>query len=208
MKVSLRILGEIKIDNHVDTLNVDTSGEQVGRNQATARALTEIVEDPISVGLLHSGVDVEATEAQLCNLLGEQLHARDGIAKDDSLVDVQLGEQRVQAMNLLALLHKCIILRNSPQRQLIHQVDDVRIGHVLLVKITNGNGVGSRIHEELPVFGQQIDELLDNRLKLWGQKLVRFVHNAHAALREIRNSLICQIQNSSWRSYQDVNCVV
>lgn len=35
----------------------------------------------------------------------------DGVAEDDGLVDGQLGKQRVQAVHLLALLHKGVVLR-------------------------------------------------------------------------------------------------
>ena len=51
----------------------------------------------ISVLLLHFAVDVIATEAELSNLLGEQLHTCMGVAKNDALVDPELRKQCIQA---------------------------------------------------------------------------------------------------------------
>ena len=68
------------------------------------------MEHAVTVGLQHLGVDVEARVPQLGDLLREQLHAVHGVAEDDRLIDLELGEQSVQAMHLLALLHERIIL--------------------------------------------------------------------------------------------------
>ena len=43
-------------------------------DKISALSIAEVVEDLVSVGLGHSGVDEEAGVAQLCDLLGQQLH--------------------------------------------------------------------------------------------------------------------------------------
>jgi hypothetical protein len=48
------------------------------------------VENAITVGLQHLGVDEEARVAQLRDLLRQQLHSVDGVAEDDRLVDLKL----------------------------------------------------------------------------------------------------------------------
>ena len=57
----------------------------------------------------------EAGVAQLANLASEQLNTLCAITEDDSLRDVKLGEERVQAVQLLFLLKEGIILRQSLQ---------------------------------------------------------------------------------------------
>ena len=42
----------------------------------------------------------EAGVTQLRDLLRKQLHSGHGVAKDDCLVDLQLGEEGVEAVNL------------------------------------------------------------------------------------------------------------
>lgn len=49
-------------------------------------------------------MDVEARVAELRNLLGKELHSLGRITEDNRLVDVKLGEQGVQAVQLLSLL--------------------------------------------------------------------------------------------------------
>jgi hypothetical protein len=53
---------------------------------------TEVVEDAVSVGLVHSGVDVITSIAQVSNLLREQLHPLRRITEDYRLRDLQLRE--------------------------------------------------------------------------------------------------------------------
>jgi len=49
MKIGLRILGEIKVDDDIDGLNVDTSGEQIRTNEVSADTVAKVVEDTIAV---------------------------------------------------------------------------------------------------------------------------------------------------------------
>ena len=76
----------------------------------------------VPVLLLHLAVDVVAAEPELRDLLGQQLHSRVRVAEDDALVDPQLGEQGVQAVHFLLLFHVRVELRQSFERQLLHQV--------------------------------------------------------------------------------------
>ncbi len=111
------------------------------------------MEDPVSMSLKHLSVGVEARIAELGDFLGEELDSIGGVAEDDGLIDLKLvygttlvqlggmkvtlstylGEQRVQAMNLLAFLYECIVLGNTSQRQFLHQIDFVRVAHVAVL---------------------------------------------------------------------------
>ena len=59
-------------------------------DEVPALSVAEVVEDLVSVGLGHSGVDEEAGVAQLGDLLGQQLHTLHRVAEDDALVDLEL----------------------------------------------------------------------------------------------------------------------
>ena len=100
VEVGLGIFGEVEIDHNVHGLDVDATREEVRRNQTPASSVAEVMEDSVPVGLVHPGVDEEAGVTQLRDLLRKQLHPGDGVAKDDGLVDLQLGEQGVEAVNL------------------------------------------------------------------------------------------------------------
>ena len=83
MKVGLRVLGEVKVDDDVDRLDVNATGEEIGGDEVAAMAVAEVVEHPVPMALLHLGMDVEAGVAELCDFLGQQLHSVDRVAKDD-----------------------------------------------------------------------------------------------------------------------------
>ena len=59
MKVGLRVLREIEVDDDVYGLNIDTASEEVRADEVAADAVTEVVEDAVAVGLQHLGVRVE-----------------------------------------------------------------------------------------------------------------------------------------------------
>ena len=85
MKVSLGHLGEVEVDDDVDGLDVDTSGEEIAADQVPAEAGSEVVEDSVAVSLGHLGVDVVAGVTQLSDLLGQQLHSLCGVTEDYAL---------------------------------------------------------------------------------------------------------------------------
>ena len=90
MQVGLRVFGEIKVDNDVHRHDIDTTGEQVSAHKAASLADLEVVINPITVTLLHLGVNVEAGIPQLRDLLGQQLYSLGRITENNGLSDVQL----------------------------------------------------------------------------------------------------------------------
>jgi translation elongation factor EF-1beta len=82
--------GEIKVDDDVDSLDVDTASEKVGADEVAGHAVAEIVKDPVSVGLKHLCVGVETRVAELGDLFGEELDSVGRVAENDGLVDLEL----------------------------------------------------------------------------------------------------------------------
>ena len=70
---------------------------------------------------------------------------------------------------LLALLHECVVLRDALQRQLVHEVDLMGILHETVLEIQDCDGEGRRVHKNLPVLRQELDEVFNNGLELWAQ---------------------------------------
>lgn len=142
MQVGLGVLGKVEVDDYVHGGNVNAAREEVARDEVAARAVAEVVEDTVAVRLDHLGVDVEAREAELRDALGEQLHAVDRIAEDDALVDVELLEECVEAVDLLLLLHEGVVLRHALECERIHEVDFIRLLEVLVREGLNSDREG------------------------------------------------------------------
>lgn len=49
MKVGLGVLGEIKVDNNVDSLDIDTTGQKIRADQVAADSIPEIMENAVTV---------------------------------------------------------------------------------------------------------------------------------------------------------------
>ena len=208
MEVRLGVFGEIEIDDDVDSLNVDTTGEQIRTDQIAADTVTEIVEHAVSGLLGHLGMAVEARVAQLRDLLGQKFDAVGRVAEDDGLVDLELGEERVETVHLLLLLDEGIVLRDAAQGELVHEVDLVRADHVLVAEILDREGEGGGEEHDLAVLGVKLEQLFNDWRKLNGKQLVRFVHDEHGALAQVGNLLACQIEDSAGGAHHHVYWVL
>ncbi len=133
MKISLRILGEIKVDDNIYRLNIDTTCEKIGADKITADTIAEIVEDTVTIMLQHLSVGVETRVSELGDLLCKKLDSVCGIAEDNRLVDLKFGEEGVEAMDFLLLFHEAVVLGDSSEGKFIHKIDFVRIVHMFIL---------------------------------------------------------------------------
>jgi len=110
------------------------------------------------------------------------------------------GEQRVEAVDFLSLGDVGVVLSNALQSQLLHQVDLIRFLKVLGLQqmesthyspvwmkcasaglwmqdshheLLNADGEGCRVQQDLPVLGQEADDILDEHHKVLRQQLIR-----------------------------------
>ena len=211
-------------------------------DEVPAGAVPEVVEDAVAVALEHLGVDVEAGEAELRDLLREELHAVHRVAEDDRLVDLELflgfggrrggsdwgapgeggkskagafqgwgadlGEEGVEAVELLALLDKGVVLRDTLESELLHQVDDVGLLQELVLELLDRDGEGGRVEEDLALRVREADELLDDGLELGRQELVGLVHHEDVAVVELGHLLVREVEDAAGGRDDDVDGVV
>lgn len=137
MKISLCIFGEIKVDDHVHRLNINTTSEEIRADKITADAIAKIMEDTVTIMLQHLGVRVETRVSELGDLLCKKLDTVGGVAEDDRLVDLKLREEGVETMNFLLLLHEAVVLGDSTEGQFVHEIDFVRIVHVFILSLVS-----------------------------------------------------------------------
>lgn len=133
MEVGLRILRKIEVDDYVDSLNVDTTGQKIRANEIAAYTIPEVMKHTITVVLQHLGVRVEAGVSEFGNFLGKKLHSICGVAENDGLVDLEFGEESIEAMDFLFLFYKAVVLRYTSKSELVHQVYFIRIIHMFIL---------------------------------------------------------------------------
>ena len=120
MQIRLCVLGKVKVDYNVDCLDIDTTGEQVGADKVSAYTITEVVENAVTVVLEHTSMRVETRVAEFGNLLSEELDSVRRVTEDDRLVDLELVEEGVQAVDLLLLFNESVVLRDTTKCELVH----------------------------------------------------------------------------------------
>ena len=94
---------------------------------------------------------VETGVAKLGDLLCEKLNSVGRVAEDDRLVDLELGsaqsrsrrckrahfgEEGVQTVDFLSFFDIGIVLGNTLQRELVHEVDLERLDHVSVLVVS------------------------------------------------------------------------
>ena len=165
------------------------------------------MEHPVTIVLKHTGMRIEARIAKLGNLLGQQLDTVCGVTEDNGLVDLKLVEESVQAVHLLLLFDESVVLCDTAQRQLVHQVDLVRRVHMLVLEVLNDDGEGSAEQHHLPILRMKSEQLLDDGRELRRQKLVSFIHDKRLTSGKIGYTLARKIQDSTGCSNDDVDRV-
>ena len=133
MEVGLRILREIEIDDYVDSLDVDATGKKIRANKIAANTIPEVMKHTVTVMLLHLGVRVEAGVSKFGNLLRKKLHSICGVAENDGLVDLEFGEESIEAVNFLFLFYEAVVLSYTSKSELVHQIYFVRIVHMFIL---------------------------------------------------------------------------
>ena len=73
VQVSLGVLREVKVDDNIDSLNINTTSQQIRADKVSTHAISKIVEHPVTVVLKHTSMRVEARISEFSNLLGQQL---------------------------------------------------------------------------------------------------------------------------------------
>lgn len=71
VEVSLLILREVEVDYDIDGLNVNSSRDQVRRNEESTLAFREVMKHLVSLCLIHLRVDEETAVTFLDNLLSK-----------------------------------------------------------------------------------------------------------------------------------------
>ena len=56
VKIGFGVLGKVKVDHNVHSLNINTTGEQIRAHQVTTSAISEIMEHTVAMRLEHLGV--------------------------------------------------------------------------------------------------------------------------------------------------------
>lgn len=181
VEVGIGIRGEIVVDGQVDTLDIDTTAEDVGGDTDTLVELLELLVALDTVGKLaicHSdsgtginiplfladtGVDSDTGEVALAEQLVKLVGALGALDEDDDLVELKVVEELIQLAVLLLLAQLNVVLLQSVKGELsvVIDVNLERVAHELLANGTDFLGESGAEHHNLLVGGGGTENLLD-----------------------------------------------
>ena len=90
MQIRLRVLGKVEVNHNIDGLNVDSTSQKIRADQIATNAITEVMENAISMRLDHFRMRVEAGIAKLGDLFGQKFYSISGVTKYNRLINLQL----------------------------------------------------------------------------------------------------------------------
>lgn len=81
---------------------------------------------------------------------------------DNSVVrdESYLGEKCVEAVNLLSFFNKSIILRDTHKCELIHEIDNVGLTEMSILKSLHSDRECSGKHQKLTILWQKLNQFL------------------------------------------------
>jgi len=91
VNVVLLLLGQLVVDHQTHLLHVNSSCQQVSRDEDSRSASSELLHDLQSVSLLHLPVHGGHHEVLFSHQLGQFLYSLLGVAVDQGLVDVKIS---------------------------------------------------------------------------------------------------------------------
>lgn len=145
MQVGVGSLGHIEVDDEVNLLDIDSSGEHVGSDHDPLAALLELFVllnsgvrrrgRGLPLLLVHPSVDSDGLEVHVVQEVVQHLSAGDLLAEDHGLVVLQLLQQTDQNFDLLGLSHCAVVLDESVEGEFALIVDEDLFGVLSLSQI-------------------------------------------------------------------------
>lgn len=111
-------------------------------------------------------------------------------------------------MDLLLLLDVGIVLGNALERELLHEIDLVRVVHVLLDELIDRDGKRGRVEQDLTIGRQERDDGVEHVLEVLREELVGLVHDEHRARVHDGQALLHEVEYAAGRRNDDVHLLL
>ena len=118
---------------------------------------------------------------------------------------MKLREESVEAVDLLPLLDKCVVLGDPLQSELVHQVDLVGLLQMLPHERLHSEWKGGAVEEDLSLSREEADHLVQHPFEILAQELVGLVKNQQLEVVDGEGRILVQMPQKTTRSTnQDV----
>lgn len=207
MQVLVSLVWQVIVDGQVDSLDIDTSTENISGDTNTLVELLEGLVSGDSLVLLHSRVDGNRREVTSTQQLVQLVGSRGGLDEDDDLVELQRVQQVRQLLVLLVLSQLDVVLLQTVQGQLglVVNIDLQGALHELLADGTDLLGQSSREHHHLFLVRSVSEDVLDISSHVQGvQDLVTLINDEGLDVVQTDTLLLHKSVQSTWGSDDNV----
>jgi len=207
VQVSTGLLWHVIVEDNVDLLNVDTSGEKLSGDQDTVLELLEAIVDLDSLLVWNLSVDSLGWDGLSVEDLDQFLGVGDRADEDDNLVELELVNQIHQLGDLLAVLNIDVVLAETVKGEfaLVLNQNLSWISHELTAGVLHLSREGGSEHHDLLVMWSSLEDLLDIASHVDVIKnLIALVKDEHLELVKVEGLAAGEGEDSSWGSNNDV----
>ena len=96
-------------------------------------------------------------------------------------------------MDFLLLLEISVVLSDTLERQLVHEVDEFGHWNILVLEALDRLRVGRRKKTDLLLLRHELNDLGDDDLEIVTQQLVDLVKHEHFAILKFSDVLACKV---------------
>jgi len=163
VEVGVGVCGHVIIDGKVDTLNVDTTAEDISCNTDTLVELLKLLVTLNALLLSDARMDSNTGEVALAQKLVKLCGAECALDEDDDLIEFKLIEQIIELTILLAFANLQVVLLETVEGKLglIIDVDFKGVLHELLADWSRLLGESGGEHHDLLLCGSSAENLLN-----------------------------------------------
>ena len=133
----------------------------------------------------------EARIAELADFPGEELDALRAVTENDSLRNIKLGEESVQAVKLLSFFEEGVKLSKTLESELISDLDVLGLRNITLLELTDLNWVCGAEESDLTIIWHHLKYLLNDFLELARDQSIDLVKHTKLALIEFGLIALC-----------------
>jgi hypothetical protein len=182
VQVVLWVVGKVIIDDQRDLLDVNTTGKQVGGDEYTTGARSELTHDNITSVLVHVSVSGTDSVVTLTHLVSQPVNLAAGVGKDDALGDGQSLIQVAQSVKFpVFLVNIDIKLFDTFQGELIALDKNTNwLVHKLASDFKSLGGEGSGEDSHLNLGWKELEDVIDLVFETTAEHFISFIEDKHA----------------------------
>jgi hypothetical protein len=205
MDVILDVVGKIVIEDHLDVVDVDAAGGDVGGDQELEVGFSEFVHDAVALGLAHIAVQAVGGIALGFEVIGEVVDHAFGVAEDDAEFDVVDIDQAGEQFDFKPAIDFIIDLFDGGDGyRLLRDAHVERVAGESGDQVPDGAGHGSGEEDGLAIGGRGLEDELNVFPETHIEHDVRLVQHDQAHAIEPERAAAHVIHETAWGANDDL----